>query len=385
MRRLLSGLFVVVFFAVAASGCARGRYGPSVDTPATPAPRDIDELTVEERLAILDRAAVWRPIDTASLNLLAGPRGAGAEAFDAQVPCDFHFPDEPLSGLTPKFECRLTSGDVVKVKYGEGNGEVFAEVAGTRLFWALGFQADRMYPVRIVCHNCPEKPFEVSTEEWRLGAPSAGRTRIFDPAVIERKFPGKQVEVPKYKGWSWEELEKIADNAVGAPRAHIDALKLLAVFIQHVDSKPEQQALMCPDGAITRTPDGGASCRTPMLIVKDLGSSFAAASRFTFPKMQVESWASAKIWKDEARCQGNLTSSLVGTLQHPVISEAGRKFLADRLVRLSDKQLRDLFTAARVERNKKDQIDGRQATVADWVRVFKDKREQIVTHRCPTT
>ena len=41
--------------------------------------------------------------------------------------------------MTPKFECEVTPGDVVKVKYGENNGEVFAEVAASRLFWALGF------------------------------------------------------------------------------------------------------------------------------------------------------------------------------------------------------------------------------------------------------
>lgn len=49
--------------------------------------------------------------------------------------------------------------------------------------------------------------------------------------------------MPTFEGWSWRELEDIADNSVGAPRAQIDALKLLAAFIQHVDSKPSNQAL----------------------------------------------------------------------------------------------------------------------------------------------
>ena len=31
----------------------------------------------------------------------------------------------------------------------------------------------------------------------------------------------------------------------GAPRAQRDALKLLAVFLQHTDRKPEQQRIVC--------------------------------------------------------------------------------------------------------------------------------------------
>jgi hypothetical protein len=117
--------------------------------------------------------------------------------------------------------------------------------------------------------------------------------------------------------------------------------------------------------------------------VKDLGSTFAAASKMTFPKMKLESWRSVKIWKDEKSCQAQLTSSFVGTLAHPQISEAGRRFLAERLGLLSDKQIVDLFTAARVDR-RKDSVGGRQVTVDDWVRVFKQKRSEIANHRCQT-
>ena len=379
----LAQLVSVVTTLCAVVGCAAGAYGPSIDTPMPPAPREIDELAVTDRRALLDRAQVFRPIDTKSLDLIAGPRGKGAFAFDSPITCTFAYPKEPLSGVTPKFECEVAKGDVVKVKYGQDNGEVYAEVAASRLFWALGFLADRMYPVRVTCTDCPENPHRVSTSEWHLGKPGNVSTRVFDPATIERKFEGEEIEVPKFEGWSWKELEPLADNGVGAPRAHIDALKLLAALIQHVDSKAENQALMCADAHITKDAEGNESCSRPYLMVKDLGSSFAAASRLTFPKMKLESWRQVDVWKDERSCQANLTSSIVGTLEHPRISEVGRKFLADRLSLLSDKQLHDLFTAARVER-RKDKVDGRQVTVADWVRVFKAKRDQIVNHRCQT-
>jgi hypothetical protein len=367
----------------AAAGCARGLYGPSINTPVSNAPRDLDEVTVEMRRALLDRADIWRPIDTARLNLLTGPGDAGAFAFDAPVACAFHYPDKPLSGVTPKFECALRPDDVFKVKYGEQNGEVFAEVAASRLFWALGFTVDRMYPVKLTCINCPADPHKVSTLEWNLGKPGNLRTQVYDPATVERKVAGEEVEVDGYKGWSWREIESVADNSVGASRAEIDALKLLAAFVQHVDNKPDNQAIVCVDDTIARDREGNATCRQPVLIVKDLGSTFAAASRFSFAKMKLESWRSVPIWKDKTACQADLTRSLVGTLEHPVISEAGRQLLADRLSLLSDRQLRDLFTAARVER-RKDSIHGRQATADDWVQAFKDKRGQIVNHRCLT-
>ena len=379
----MSRLTLVVSLALisVAAGCT-GRYGPSVNTPVKPAPREIDELSIAERRALLDRAQVFRAIDTSSLDLLRGPRGEGSFPFEAEVTCTFAYPEEPLSGATPKFECALEPKDVVKVKYGADNGEVYAEVAASRLFWALGFYADSMYPVKLTCLNCPSDPHRASTTDWRLGRPGKVGTLIVEPAIIERKFDGKSIEVPKFEGWSWHELEAIADNNVGATRAQVDALKLLAAFIQHVDSKPENQGLVCA-AEVKEDREGNETCSRPVLMVKDLGSSFAAASKLTFPKMKLESWRNVDVWKDERACQANLTSSIVGTLAHPRISEEGRRFLAQRLSLLSDKQLHDLFTAARVER-RKDTVKGRQVTAADWVAAFKAKRDQIVKHRCAT-
>ena len=383
-------LCVVAFLSIAVAsspGCATGRYGPSASTPVTPAPRSIDELTVDERRALLSRAHVWQPIDTARLNLLTGRQGPDAFAFDAPVTCAYHYPDKPLSGVTPKFECEVKPKDVVKVKYGENNGEVFAEVAATRLFWALGFPVDRIYPVRVLCKNCPPDPFKESKAEWHLGRSAQVSDRHYDPAIIERDLPGEKIEVPDYEGWAWPELELVEEESGGAPRAHVDALKLLAVFVQHVDNKPGQQAIVCADEDIRRDREGNSTCKRPMLVVKDLGSTFGGAKKFNYDKMKLDSWAEVPIWKDPATCQGDLTRSLIGNLEHPVISEAGRRLLADRLMMLSDRQLRDLFTAARVERRGDTTRDpdgkSRPVTVDDWVRAFKVKRAQITSHTCP--
>ncbi len=59
-----------------------------------------------------------------------------------------------------------------------------------------------------------------------------------------------------------------------------------------------------------------------------------------------------------------------------MISEAGRKFLADLLVQLTDAQLHDLFDVARFGERSNVPIDA-------WVDVFKKKRQEIVSVTCP--
>ena len=78
-------------------------------------------------------------------------------------------------------------------------------------------------------------------------------------------------------------------------------------------------------------------------------------------------------------------SSFTGTLSEPVISEAGRQFLADLLMKLSEQQLQDLFDGCPgcacvfVHRA---MSDSGFATSAEWVDVFKAKRSEIVERRC---
>jgi hypothetical protein len=121
----------------------------------------------------------------------------------------------------------------------------------------------------------------------------------------------------------------------------------------------------------------------------DLGATFGGAgnlSRGAVAKLNLEEWSSKPIFKDPAQCIGELNASVLGDLQHPRIREAGREFLAKRLALLTDRQIRDLFTAARVEK-KGDTIekDGarRPVSVDDWVQTFKRKRAEVANHRCP--
>jgi hypothetical protein len=330
-------------------------------------------LTRDQRADLISRAQVWMPSDIAAKNLLVGPDGDGSFAPGETVSCDYI--SKKLDGNTPKFECRLSPNDEVKVKFGESNGEVFAEVAATRLLWALGFGADRMYPVKVLCHGCPAS---------LGGINKADGTRFFDPATIERKFKGHEVTKP-LEGWSWNELATVSETAGGAPREQRDALMLLAAFLQHTDSKPQQQRLVCLDDHVKKGDE--ATCAQPFMLINDLGLTFGRANWFntnTPGSMNLDAWSKVPVWKDAAKCVANLSRSYSGTLENPQITEAGRAFLAGLLSQLSDAQLHDLFTAARVELRTRvpDKARSGLPTADEWVDAFKIKRAQLVDQHC---
>jgi hypothetical protein len=288
------------------------------------------------------------------------------------VLCDYV--DKPLGGGSPKFACDIGGGDVVKVKFGGANGEVYGEVLATRLLWALGFGADSMYPVNVICRGCPDELGGIVRPEHESR---------FDPAVIERKMAGIEWPRDGRSGWSWRELDEIVPAETGASRAERDALKLMAVFFQHSDSKFEQQRILCL-GASRRSPE---SCAQPFLMINDLGLTFGRTSRSNANRtsgVNLEAWRTSAVWKDESGCIGNLPKSFSGTLDNPSISEEGRRFLSSLLVQLTDRQIRDLFEVARVELRLRDPNDVSSgfATVDEWADVFKQKRSAIANRQC---
>lgn len=322
----------------------------------------------ESRRSLIARAKVWLPVDTPSLDLKAGPSGPGAFAPGATLTCDYL--DKKLTGMSPKFACRLPDGDEIKVKYGGSNGEVYGEVAASRLLWALGFGADRMYSVRVVCRHCPESVG---------GILRVNGDRILDPTAVERKMPGRELA----DNWSWMELEQVDESAGGATKAERDAFKLAAVLLQHSDSKPQQQRLVCVD----ESPQEDARCGTPLMMINDLGVTFGRANAFNVQpgaSVHLAQWAKLPVWKGAEGCVGNLAGSVTGTLKEPRISEEGRRFLADLLMRLSDQQIRDMFEAARMQLRPRAPESGQSGfpAVDEWVEAFKQKRAQIVERRC---
>jgi hypothetical protein len=338
------------------------------------------DFTAENRISAIRRAQVWMPVDVAAFDFKAGD---GDFAPWATVPCTWV--DKRYGGKTPKFGCALSPGDDLKVKYGDANSEVYAGVAATRLLRSLGFAVDALYPVRVECRGCPSS---------LGGTPGGPEISVFGIAAIERKWKGNDVKVEGHEGWAWSELDLVDPAAGGAPRAHRDALKLLAVFLQHSDNKTVQQRLLCrPTAAPAGEPASAATkgaCEQPFMMIHDLGHAFGKANKFNRPSVSgvhLANWSETPVWKDAGQCIGNLSKSFTGNLSNPRISEEGRKFLADLLVQLTDAQLRDLFTTARF-------ADGPlrmrapkgtpEDTVAAWIETFRRKREEIVRAHCPS-
>lgn len=316
----------------------------------------------DPRLDAIRHAKVWTTTDVGSKNLKAGPQGPLAFAAGETVPCEFI--DKPHGkGSTPKFHCKLASGREVKVRYGRTNGEVYAQVAATRLLWALGFPANAMYPVKVVCRGCPADPFN--------GRPAAGSAPVtFDPATIDESAPGLTIETRPDEGWSWKELDQIDEQAGGATRAERDALKLLAVLIQHSSNKPINQRILCANPP---------ACSQVSMMIADLGKTFGSASwrnSDATAAVNFSEWSREPIWKSATMCTGSLHWSLSGSLSDPAVSEAGRALLASLLNQLTDAQLTDLFTVARVTDRDPS------ATVAQWVEAFKAKRVEIGRRKC---
>jgi len=320
------------------------------------------------RLASLRHSQVWMPGDIASKNIRIGPQDGNGFQPEAVVKCDYV--EEKQTG-TPKFDCAISPDDTIRVKYGDENGEIYSEVAASRLLWALGFGADRIYPVKVVCKGCPADPMKTPKK--------AEGTREFAAAIVERKLAGDEIELGKDSGWAWVELNFVDQTSGGAPLAHRDALKLLAAMIQHTDNKPQQQRLACLDKVHGRKQQEDGSCSQPFMMVNDLGKTFGQATVTNADKksaVNFEAWSSTPIWKDAKGCVAHLSKSFTGSLEHPKVSESGRQFLAELLSQLSDQQLRDLFEVSRfTKRDPKISVD-------DWVRAFKLKRDEIANARC---
>lgn len=333
-------------------------------------------LSPQERLDAIRRAEVWFPTDIPSMDIAKGPDGGNPFPADGWVECDYK--EKKMSGQSLKFTCVGKDGEDYKVKYGDLNAEVYGEVLATRLFWALGFPADRMYPVRVRCRGCSSDP--------KHNPATAAGVFEFDPAAIERKLPGRPMEIHEDSGWTFGELDVVGPDSPPDARAHRDALKLLAAFLQHTDNKAPNQRVLCPAGQGV----GATGCRQPVLLIQDLGLTFGQATLLNKNKNSVslENWSEVPVWKDPKTCVARLKGSFTGSISDPEISEAGRSFLAGLLSQLSDAQLRALFEFARVTRrsaapSSHPDEDSPAPSVEAWVAAFKTKRAEILEHRCP--
>jgi hypothetical protein len=226
-----------------------------------------------------------------------------------------------------------------------------------------------MYVMRSVrCHGCPPP-----VDPWPFGRFLRQDPLVFEGVCVERRFPGAEIRGPGADGWAWFELDRIDPKRGGAPRAHVDALRLMAVILAHWDNKSENQRLVCLPGG----PDGG-SCARPFALMQDLGASFGPF------KMNAVRWRRFPVWADPQGCRVSMKSLPFdgGTFPDAIISEAGRAFLAERLGQISEGQIRDLFLGARFPDYRGMKATG--PSVEMWVDALRAKIREVAERTgCP--
>jgi hypothetical protein len=322
-------------------------------------------LSTAERRDALARAQVWAgapgPIELAEL----GHNPPETFAEDRILSCRFELVHS--SGMTAKFFCTLPDGRRVKVKYGRTNAETVTELAATRLLHALGFGADRVYAVSGVdCLGCPLYPYPRLPWLDSLRR-DADRVVRFEGTTVEVPYGGRSIEAAMLEGWGFDELGEIDESRGGAPRAHVDALRLMAVFLENWDNKYENQRLVCLDAA-----PSGATCARPFALMHDLGVAFGPR------RLDVLNWERQPTWKDRATCTVSMKDLPFegATFVDVPISEGGRLFLARLLGSLSRAQVAKLFAGAGVP-DFGVHVNEASRDVAHWVRAFEVRRAQI--------
>jgi hypothetical protein len=322
-----------------------------------------------ERAEALSRAHVWRAPSTPISSAYLGQ--------DASTPrhIDCSFKLKPPSGTTPKFDCVTGDGEEIRVKYGIG-AELHAEAAATRLLRALGFGADTVVLVEYLrCFGCPKEPFTTArivsamhAENLYARITDEQADEVFPWVAVERRSPFPAIEVADgTTGWAFYELDDVDAAKGGAPRAHIDALRLLAVFLAHWDNKSDNQRLVC----LTKDWVAGTPCSSPFLLLHDLGSTFGPR------KVDLSDWERAGIWSDRASCTISMRDlpARGATFGSARVGEEGRIFLSRLLASLTDNQLVDLFSGARFDQRRGPLTP--QWAAEDWARVFKARLDAI--------
>jgi hypothetical protein len=246
------------------------------------------------------------------------------------------------------------------------NGEIYGEFLSSRFSKALGFFADDEWVADVTCRDC-----EKSLTSKFQGAPFDP----FQPAAGIELALGKGIDVKcdnKDAGAIAESLAKLEKH--GAPEAQIDAFKLWLAFIDHGDTKTDNQKFSCLDWQ--RRPDGTRVCKpgNEVYYVSDMGSTFGYSAS-SEKKARLEVWKK----KDPIKVSDGRCLTTAKSVGDAVISEAGRRLLAGGLQRLlvlerTNGTITRVFRASRnAERDQAPEL---------WAAEFMRKARTIIDARC---
>jgi hypothetical protein len=244
-------------------------------------------------------------VDVTRRDLFHGP---GGRRLAPSNKVSFTFVAKDTAGASPKIEVREPGGRKWDVKFGP---EASAEVAASRLVWALGYHQPPTYYL----------------PSWTLtGGPKSGvqQGARFRPQIDELKSIGS---------WAWHENPFVGTR-------QLNGLFVLMVMINNWDLKTSQNVLY------ESRARSGPRVR---YVVRDVGASFGA-TRWFFPgsKSDIEDF------EREPFIAGVSSKGIVdfhyrGAWRQPHLDDditpADVRWVCQRLSRLRDAQWRDAFRA----------------------------------------
>jgi hypothetical protein len=284
------------------------------------------------------------------------------------------------TGTTPKFYCSVPGvvdqdGDLIRYKVkphfkgqskDKRNGEIYGEFLSSRFSKALGFFADDEWVADVTCPDCEKSlTSKFQGTNFTPSQPAAG---------IELPL-GMGIDVNcdnKDTGAIAESLGKLLQG--GAARPEIDAFKLWLAFIDHGDTKADNQKFACLDSE--KNADGTRRCKPGQAVyyVSDMGSTFGYSSA-SEKKARLEAWKD----KDPIKLSGGRCTTTAKSVGDANISEAGRELLATGLQRLLDAEkssgtITKVFAASRNQE--------RDQAPEAWTAEFERKAKTIIDARC---
>lgn len=258
---------------------------------------------------------------------------------------------------------RARRPEVIKVKYTTGSSrgrEVYTEVAVHRFLWALGFPADHMFRATVVCKGCSRDPFN----DIRTSADNrpSRATSTFEQASIERRA-WAPLDSSDDEGWKWDDVYTMWSSNPDK-RVQLEAYVLALNLVHFHNGLAKQNTLACDP----RTWDPATSkCGHPVIFLDDPGSSFGAGSQ----RGDYDAYRSHRVFLNTGAC--SLGADLAG-FGRP--SEAARRFLVERLNRLTPEGVRAIFESAGFN----DDTTGGSADA--WSAMFQQRIEEVRHASC---
>jgi hypothetical protein len=334
-------------------------------------------------------AKVWMPVagydPVLGYDPAEGPRRGAPPVNDAgfatPVVCVANPDPSPGKGTTPKFYCSVEGvtdddGDLIRYKVkphfkGQSrekrNGEVYGEFLSSRFSKALGFFADDEWVADVTCRDC---------EASLTGKFQGTRFVPFQPAAGIELPLGMGIDVDcndKDAEGLAQAFEDLLDG--GADLAEIDAFKLWLAFIDHGDTKTDNQKFACLK--TVKNADGSLGCAPGKAVyyVSDMGSTFGFSSA-SENKARLERWRTKDPIKIGRNRQCTANAKGVGDRE---ISEDGRALLARGLKRLVDAEKADgtITKVFRASRNSE-----RDQPAEEWTDEFLRKAATIMNAKC---